>query len=289
MKVIQDAFHEGRETDVSWEDSKAREDEIRLDAFVSNVENFDGRVFKQVIPLEQVCPATGKVLRTFGSRLDAARWIVANVLKVDDPKGAKAQSITGNMQMCMALGYKSYGFYWKTINEAKHKAKLLDTAKQLGSKALFVLDNRTAVVKPATFPSIAAAAKCFGISERQIRRCMADGTPAYKGVVFREYNPVVKKKHFDDVESAAEFFGVKPTYIHSVLVKGSTINNIKFTLTEKKQEIINVYLGRKIIASFPDAAKAARHFNVARTTITRSIESRRLLLGMYRCERAVAK
>jgi hypothetical protein len=287
MKFIKEAFVEGRETDTDWDDSKALQNEIRLNTFANNVENFNGRKFGEVIALEQVCPTTGNVLQTFSSRLDAARWIVSNVLKRDDPKGLKAMSLTGNMQMCMAMGYKSYGFYWRTINPVKHQSRLVAAASKVGGTALTVFDVRTKLTKTATYASISDASKTTGISERQIRRIIGANKPSYNGFSFRVYNTQSTKKEFKTLEAAAKFFGVREYNIKNAIAKDLKLNNVTVSVTEPLKTSVKVFQGRKIIGTYKNLTDAAIGLGVGRHAVQKAVNTQRLISGLYRVQRSI--
>jgi hypothetical protein len=121
--VIKSAFIEGRSTDTPWEDSKAKADANRLELFTSNVGNFNGRELRKRIHLARLHPTTLEELDYFPSRLEAAKWIVKNVLNRGED-GKKALSITGNMHMCIMCNYRSYGSFWKYLTEAEYRERV---------------------------------------------------------------------------------------------------------------------------------------------------------------------
>lgn len=287
MTIIKDAFVEGRQTKVDWNDSQARQNQIKLDVFAQNVENFDGRAFRALIPMEQICPNTGEVLNVFPSRFAAAKWIVANVMKIkNDKNNTKAMSITGNMQMCEAMGYKSYGYYWKRVNKATVATKAVAAAKKLKGTAMYVLDARNQLVKDAVYASIREASRVTGVAESQIRRLMADGTPAYNGFVFRAYNAKAMKRTFATAKEASEFFGIAERHINNAVVKETAINNVLVSLKEEPKTVINVYSGRKIVAQYTNPNAAARDLGVSRHTVVARlkdggrINNKRIVMGV---------
>lgn len=272
LNVIKEAFTEGRETDIDWNQSEAKENQVRLETFVSNTRNFDGHVFGQPIALEQVCPKTGKTLATFSNRLEAAKWIVTNVLRISDPNNRKAMSITGNMHMCMLAGFKSYGYYWRRIDTQKHNESLVERAKKLGSTAIFAISN-TAVVKTMTFASIGEAAKATGVPATTIRANMYEYADPVKGWSFRPYNPRANSRHFRSVKGAAMYFGTKESYIRTVVAKGMTINGVTLKVAEPVNYRILVQLGKTKSLEFKSCAEAGAYLGVSRFAVQRAITS----------------
>lgn len=214
--IIRSAFNEGRDTDVDWQDSDARKNEIRLDTFTGNINNFNGRTFNSKMPLEQICPDTGEVLRTFDSRLEAARWIVKNVLKRKDPDNRKATSLTGNMHMCMVCGYKSYGYYWKAVDPAKRTRDILETSKKIGGTPVVAFAPYRVILAE----SVNAASELTGVSRDRIRRGLDVYSPACDGYSFRRYHPKPIKVSFVSVADAMRYFGVARSAINSWLEDG---------------------------------------------------------------------
>jgi hypothetical protein len=112
-KVVEEAFVEGRETKTPWEKSKAKKKAIALEVAMENYsieseKNVNGP--RRNVPLDMICPDTGKVLASFPSRIAAARHIVTHILKRPSKNPV---SVTGNLAICMNAGWKSYGYYWK--------------------------------------------------------------------------------------------------------------------------------------------------------------------------------
>src|SRR6185312_13975696 len=110
MEIIKEAFDEGRTTDIDWQKSNAKKNQLKLDIATENFSLMKQREFHSPIPLHQICPETGKVLNTFPSRIAAARYITTNILKRPTKNPL---AVTGNMEMCIRAGWKAYGFYWK--------------------------------------------------------------------------------------------------------------------------------------------------------------------------------
>lgn len=275
MTVVKEAFHEGRETSVDWDDSKAKRDEVKLSTFSANVDNFNGRTYGAPIALEQVCPDTGKVLQTFSSRFAAAKWIVVNVLKLDDPSGKKALSITGNMHMCITAGWKSYGYYWRTINAEKHHERLVKVSGKVGHGALHVLDVRNHVVKTLTFASMHEARGSLGVSDSTIKKTLALKTPVYKGLVFTRYNLTPKVKKFKDIESAAKFFHAPAYYISKMIAAGTPINNYTIEVPQAPKTEVVVIRDRKVVGTFPTVKAAAESLGVTRHVVSKAISFNR--------------
>lgn len=290
MKIIQEAFVEGRETTTPWDKSKAKQNEVRLDAFAHNADNFNNRRFGQRIPLDQICPDTGNVLRSFPTRFDACKWIVTNVLKISDPENKKAVSISGNMHMCMTAGYKAYGFFWKAVTPATQLAKAKAAAKSLGAVPVLMFNNlRT--TKESVFASVNEASRITGVSETQIRRMLKDKVPTeFKGMVFRPYNLTTTTMTFSDAKTAGAYFGVNPRYVTAAVARGEKLNNtiVKLDIAAAPQVVI--LKGRKAIGRFDTITEAAKELGVSRHMVGRALKSNTKILNAFTVQhRAVLK
>lgn len=143
MSIVKDAFVEGRETEVDWGNSKAKKNDLKMNIAVSNMERQLDRKMFDKIQLARICPETGKVLQIYLSRLDAARWICKYVLKREDRNPV---SVTGNMEMCRVAGWKSYGYYWKILENSVPSSKNIPSAQKVYGRLLnseFVFDSIT--------------------------------------------------------------------------------------------------------------------------------------------------
>jgi hypothetical protein len=286
IEIVKEAFEEGRNTETSWSASEAKKNQIKLDTFTSNAKNFSGAKFNELIALEQVCPLTGDVINSFGSRIDAARWIVTNVLKVDDPNGLKALSVTGNMHMCMASGWKSYGYYWRRISKDEQQAKVLTKAKKVGGKALVVFDCRNKCVKESIFASTKEASRSLGIPERTIGDHI--GSEKYRGFVFRHFNARQTGKTFADFLEASDFFNLPQSYIKKAVLDARPINNIAITVKKKPKRVIQVCLGKKIVKIAETMTEAGIYLGTDRHTVQRAVKKNDKI-GLYRVVTAIAK
>lgn len=110
IKVIEDAFVEGRETDIHYDKSEAKRNQIKLEVALKNTALFSNKVANSAIPVDMICPNTGSILKRFNNRFEAAKYIVTDILKTPN---RPPTSIYGNLTMCMRIGWKSYGYYWK--------------------------------------------------------------------------------------------------------------------------------------------------------------------------------
>lgn len=133
MEIIKHAFIEGRETDVDWINSEAKRNQIKATVAIENFSTMSEKEFKAVIPLQQICPSTGAVLNTFTSRLAAAKYICTEILKRPDKNPV---AITGNMEMCIRAGWKSYGYYWKIITKESMMESFAPTGTKVPHRAL---------------------------------------------------------------------------------------------------------------------------------------------------------
>lgn len=172
MSIIEEAFSEGRETKIPWSLSQAKKNDIKMQVAIQNMESLAKRqkLAHTVIPIEQICPNSGKVLRVFDSRLQAAKWVVANVLNRPEKNPI---SVTGNMEMSMRAGWKSYGFYWRIADSLTGRS-----APSPKSVPVFVVKGR----KTQRFPSIRTAATFLGACRSSVAKyikkygeCEVDG------------------------------------------------------------------------------------------------------------------
>lgn len=194
MTVVKEAFIEGRETDVSWEDSKARKQDLKLQVYANNMEAAAKRSSMEIIYLEKICPVSGEVLAVFNNRLAAARHICIDILNRPDKNPI---AITGNLHMCMLAGWKAYGFYWKVTTKARYED--FNSVRKTGTP-VFIKRKKECQV----FPSIADAAAFLDIPRRTLSRYVQsgdikvledrsirrDGKPIYTYI--QRYNPTKK-------------------------------------------------------------------------------------------------
>ena len=152
MSIVREAFIEGRTTKVKWDNSESKKREVKIKRFMDNMETMSSKERNAVIPIQQICPNSGAVLNTFSSRLEAAKYIVSEILK---KPGKNPVSITGNMEMCMRAGWKSYGYYWKMMSEAEYVNSIVSTS----TTPIFSSTGG----KTTIFPSIQAAANAVGM------------------------------------------------------------------------------------------------------------------------------
>lgn len=265
MEIIKDAFVEGRETQTDWEKSKAKKNQLKLEVAAENLSLMKSREFNSAIPLHQICPDTGKVLRTFPSRIAAARYIVNDILKRPEKNPL---SITGNMEMCMRGGWKAYGFYWKLATPAS--LKKYDKTPVNAQKVYIGGGLRSEIGRVA--PSIQAAADMLGVSAKVIARAMKPGTKhtsSLKRHFVQEYNPTPITKEFVHINDAASYANCHPNTMRRVILQKRAINNVTYVITGKTNPVITenekakyakyaVYKGKKLVArvnSYTDVAK----------------------------------
>lgn len=266
MEVIREAFHEGRTTKTPWQKSEAKQNQLKAQVALENFSVMEKRDFHTVIPLQQIDPATGKVLRTFNSRLEAATWICENVLKRPDKNPI---SVTGNMEMCIRAGWKSYGYYWKVIDVKT----LMDTTAGNGTKIFGKINQ-----KVRGFDSINEVAEYTGISRKVIARQLAKA----KGVMLQSkkftaplYIQVMNKDkktlHFANCREAAKELGVAMSTINNWVNKGEVVNNYTITLdsipTTSIKPKYQLYQGRKVVGVYDKQQDLAAKLGVDRKRI----------------------
>lgn len=272
MSVIKEAFTEGRETDTDWEASKAKRNQVKMENALENISMMKKREFHSAIPLEQICPDTGKVLNFFPTRMDAARWIVANVL---DNKNKNPLSITGNMEMCMRSGWKAYGYFWR-LSTAEKSLKYAKTNP--AAKEVFVRHGMASAV----YPSIAEAARVIGVSPKSLAARLDNnaiarikGANSKKAALAQFYNPKKKTLVFDSAAEAKKYFGdTKNSRFYDSIKKGITFNNTNIRVKDgNKKPSYKVYKGRNVIATVDSLAKVSEIVGVHRTTVRRMIDA----------------
>lgn len=271
MKIIKEAFVEGRETEIEWEKSQAKKNDLKLDIALENFSVMKKREIFTPMPLHQVCPATGKVLQTFPTRLAAARYIVNEILKTPEKNPI---SITGNMEMCMRSGWKAYGFYWKLATPAT----LIKYTKPtpVNAKKIFA----TYCGNGGVFPSIQAVANSFGISTKIIANQIKPNSKRKAYYTFQEYNPELRTLTFDTMKQAADYANVGDTPMRRWVKQGKPINNTIYKIKNFKGKITPKYVlfqGNKIIGKFLKAKDVAEIVGVHRATISKKIKTNQTL------------
>lgn len=278
--VIKEAFVEGRDTEVEWKASQAKQNALKLDIFANNEIVAESRAANSVIPMSRVCSETGKVLETYPSRLAACRWVVANVLKRPDPNNTKAMSIAGNMHMSMKLGWKSYGFLWTMLKHEDYLQVLTTDAGKDG-QAIWVYGSgmgRKGKRSQTVFGSIADAAKATCVPVSDIIKNMKYGSPAVNGHTFRVCNATKSVKAFASYREAADYLGVDMSTIHGVIASSRPMNNqkivVKNTAGRMGYEILLRRDKQKGIR-FETYTDAATFLGVNRMTVTRAANTQK--------------
>lgn len=293
MEIIKEAFDEGRETTTEWDKSKAKKNKLKLEVAAENLSLMKKRDFNSAIPLHQICPDTGKVLRTFPSRIAAARYIVSDILKRPEKNPL---SITGNMEICMRGGWKSYGFYWKLATQ--ESIKKYDKTP-VNAKKVFVGGGGSHVFASSVFPSIQAAADSIGVSAKVVRTALSQsGKSKYipKRYYVQEYNPKPITKRFKNLEEAAAFAKCDSTEtIRRHIIQNKPINNVTYVvdsmqrLTMAAHEKVQfakyvVYKGKKAIARVNSYSEIAEITGGHRTRVAIKVKENQPLgeFGQYR-------
>lgn len=283
MEIIKDAFEEGRETDVSWEKSDSKKKSVKAEVALENLSLMKKRGFGSIMPLERICPETGRVLATYPSRIAAARWIVDNVLKNPDKNPL---SVTGNMEMCMRCNYKAYGYYWRLVDG--NKSNVIQVATN--SKKVFAMGQLSSG-SGVVYNSMGEAAKAYDVSEKVIRN-RVKGIFASNGLqrsgylgFAEEYNPTKRVKKFSTVATAARAVGVGDSTMKKWAESGKYINNTKYvieslTLTAPKPKYV-IYRGRKKVGEYATSEEVGKVVGLHRVTAVRKIKNNQPM-GIYR-------
>jgi hypothetical protein len=271
-KVIKEAFVEGRQTDVSWNESEAKRNQIKLDVFTSNVNNFNGRKFMAPMSLQQVDPNTGNVLRTFPSRIDAARWICKNVLKRLDTEDKKALSITGNMHMCITNGWKAYGYFWKYV-ETKNVIENENTSAN--ARAVWIHElGKHRNLSTRVVSSIAEAVKITNVSKDRIRRVLDNNGGRIDGYVFSSYNEKPMSVEYKSVLEASRALHLNEETIKRYCREGVTVNNITINIPNiSTKKMYCIYMGRTLIKQLSSKAEVASELHVSRAKLSEAVDT----------------
>lgn len=294
ITMVQEAFSEGRTTDTDWIVSKAKGDQAKLQAFIDNQQHFNAREFRAIRPLLQLDPDSGEVLRSFPSRLAAAKWVVAHVLKNPDRDPV---SMTGNFMTCMELGYKCYGYYWKEVTQAEYETNVQERSKAVGGKAIWAYGHqRGRCATGEVFVSIKEASRKTGVAESTIRANLHDCAQRVNGVSFREYNPKPIERHFYSAVNAAIALGVTVNSVIRKFQKNQPINNIIIKLeVEPKRGIVQqgirssapasiiiVNNGKRGKTIFASAKSVGRYLGCAGVTVSKHLREGTVFKGKYR-------
>jgi hypothetical protein len=164
----------------------------------------------------------------FNSRLEAAKWIVANVLKRPDKNPI---SITGNMEICMRLGYKCYGYFWRIVSEKEALEWKSGKVKQSksNSKPVFCKYNKGGTF--GAFPSIAKAALVLGVDRDTLAEKLKGGNVVKtKKARVQYYYKKPKTKVFSSVKEVREYLGVANTVTKDVFLNAKYWPNVKIKI-----------------------------------------------------------
>jgi hypothetical protein len=227
LNVIKEAFSEGRESPVEWDNSNAKTDHIKLNVLATNIDALKLRSKNTSIPLQQICPTTGEVLRVFPNRMEAARWVAKNVHKLSgDAVQKRAISVSGNLYLSTLAGFKGYGFYWK-ITDMRGLASFVRAKSEKVNGSPICAFPVGVGSKPLNlvYASISEAARETGVSEKVIRKHLADGSAAVGGYAFRNLKQSESVRTFKDIPTAAAHFGVSERLIASAIVRNVPLNN----------------------------------------------------------------
>lgn len=232
------------------------------------------REFHTVMPLQQIDPDTGKVLRTFNSRLEAAVWIVENVLKRPEKNPI---SITGNMEMCIRSGWKAYGYYWKIIDVKT----LMDTTAGNGTKIF----GKTGL-KVRGFDSINDVADYTGISRkviaRKLTKTLGVSLEGDKGMLYiQPMNKEKKVLHYKNANVASKDLGLAASTVAKIVKNRATINNYTIVLDTiaPKKARYQLYKGSKKVGLFDTQDALAESIHVTRKVVYNALQKNSNPLG----------
>ncbi len=274
MKIVENAFVEGRETETPYKKSTAKKDQLKLDVALENLSLMTKKQVMAPIPLHQIDPTTGKVLNTFTSRMGAARYIVNEVLKRPEKNPL---AITGNLDICMRAGWKAYGFYWKLATPASIAEHLKPAASN--AKRIFVRN----IGKDYIYNSIEAAAQALDVSATTVRQMLIGKTtiPGKRGLVVQEYNPTPRVVNYNNTGDAVKALKISHNVAVNLHKNKLPINNIRVNIVGFKGKTAakyNLYQGGRLIGRFNTVAEIAKIVgNSHRTTISKRINQNKPL------------
>ena len=226
MDIIKNAFSEGRETDVDWYESNAKKDAIKLDVALENLSTMSSREKHALIPIQKICPDTGNVLATFPSRLAACRHIVDDILKNPNKNPL---SVSGNMEMCMRGGWKSYGFYWKIVEQTDTNGSVVYKSNW---KKIYYRNGTQEIV----FKTLADTARHFGVSTDKMRAILNGknkGKDVTKGAILQVFNPTPQTITVSNIADAARHAGCNYTTMKKAMEAGHPINNYTYKIVKQ--------------------------------------------------------
>lgn len=237
IKVIEDAFIEGRETDVDYQQSEAKKNQIRLDVALKNISLFSNKAKHSALPVDMICPNTGKILKQFSNRFEAAKYIVTDILQTPN---RPPHSIYGNLTMCMRIGWKSYGYYWK-LNESVATAPQIQKFKEPNNKTSkkqprYVLYYGRQIKK--LFKNITEAANYIGVSSKKLSQAFGNmplrSLPTGKdGFTLERVNDVLIQIKVKDKQTLMQILGIKRRdTVNEFLRTGATRNNKTYIIQE---------------------------------------------------------
>ncbi len=228
MEIIKDAFIEGRETEVEWDKSTAKSNSVKVDVALENFSMMKKRERHSLIPLHKICPDTGNILETFPSRIAACRHIVKDILKNPNKNPI---SVSGNMEMGMRAGWKSYGFYWKLAD--KSYAAKVNTGTITMYRKVFYRSG----TKELIFASQKDAAKHFGVGVKKMRAWMNSkpnvNRDKLNGGILQEVNPKLVQLTFNSIKDAAKHANCSVYLMQKLLNETKVINNYQYNISNK--------------------------------------------------------
>lgn len=228
MEIIKEAFVEGRDTDTEWDKSKAKKNEIKLEIALENYSTLGSREKRSLMPLHKICPTTGKVLERFPSRLAACRHIVKDILKRPDKNPL---SISGNLEIGMRGGWKSYGFYWK-IADVAEGAKERKVKAEKGAMPVYYCTGS----KETVFNTQYDAAAHFGICRKKLRAILNGDTTKNRdflnGAILQKFNPTPRVLNFKSIQEASDYTQCSPNIMRKAIEAGGVINNVTYKIVK---------------------------------------------------------
>lgn len=274
MEIIKEAFVEGRETEVSYDRSVAKKNQIKMNVALENLTLIKQHKIHEPIMLQQIDPVNGKVLRTFPSRFAAAQYIVDKLLK--NPNKSPI-SVTGNMDMCMRAGWKAYGYYWKRVT-----GKIINDAHPKAGNTKLWVNNRG---MEYVYNSYSAVAETFGLSVAWVKDLM-EGKVKHTGLTVRRYNTKLMKMEFETFTAAKKHAGLKNDgSLKRLIISGKPRNNVVYSVkgyvpNVKTKLNYAIYQGHKLIGKYHTITEVSEMVGQTRSVINKRRNANRKL-GEY--------
>lgn len=221
--TIQDAFNEGRNSSISFEDSQAAQNQKRLNKVISTEKLFIG---KKSIPKKMaiyMVDEKKRDVKSFDSRGSATHYIMHTLLK---DSGLTVNEVYGALTLALMTGIKTFGYTWR-IGKVK-KVKKPKPPK-------YIIYSGWHVRKVCS--NIEQVANYLGCSMMTIQRMFKRGatnTDAFKikRLSVEQINMRPKRVICKDKEELRKILNVTVGMVDDFLKQGATRNNKTYIIQD---------------------------------------------------------